>query len=349
MWLEILIVSFIGMVFGIFTGLFPGIHVNLVAITILTSSSFFLRYFSPTILAAFLVSMAITHTFLDVLPAIFLGVPEEETALSILPGHEMILKGKGYEAVKLTVIGSLFGLFIILLITPLYLLFLPKYYILLHHSMAYILIVVSGFLILKDKKRLFAFFIFLLAGILGIFTLDFHLIKQPLFPLLTGLFGTSLLSISFLKKVKIPKQNFKTERKIKGFWSALLASIISGSLVSFLPGLGASQGAIIGISFTKLSRKAFLVLLGAISTITMGLGFVALYAIARPRHGVAVTVGKLLEYFSFQHLLLLLSVMLFVGGLAVFITLALAKVFVKNIYKFNYSKLSIFILCLLVI
>lgn len=349
MFLEILVAAIIGILAGILTGLFPGIHVNLVAITILASSAFLLQYFPVIIIASFLVAMAIVHTFLDTIPAIFLGVPEEETALSILPGHEMLLKGRGYEAIRLTVIGSLFGIFIILLISPLYLLFLPKYYPAFQNSMAYILIAVSAFLILRDDKRMFAFILFMLSGILGIFTLSLTAIKQPLFPLLSGLFGSSLLTISFLKRVKIPKQNFKVEKKVKGTFHALFASIISGSLVSFLPGLGASQGAVIGSSFTKLNRKAFLILLGAISTVTMGLGFTALYAIARPRHGVAVAVGKLLEFFTLDHLLLLLAVMLFVGGLSVFLTLAFAKLFARKIYKFNYSKLSIFILLFIVV
>ena len=300
MFLEILVAAIIGILAGILTGLFPGIHVNLVAVAILASAPFLLQYFPAIIIASFLVAMAIVHTFLDTIPAIFLGVPEEETALSILPGHEMLLKGKGYEAIRLTVIGSLFGIFIILFISPLYLLFLPKYYPAFQNGMAYILIAVSAFLILRDDKKLFSFILFMLSGILGIFALSLTAINQPLFPLLSGLFGSSLLTISFLKRVKIPKQNFKVEKRVKGTFHALFASIISGSLVSFLPGLGASQGAVIGSSFTKLNRKAFLILLGAISTITMGLGFTALYAISRPRHGVAVAIGKLPRVFHLK-------------------------------------------------
>ncbi|MBU2496726.1 MAG: tripartite tricarboxylate transporter permease [Nanoarchaeota archaeon] len=341
MWLEIIIFSIIGIIAGTFTGLFPGIHINLVAASLLAFSVILLQYFSPLIIAVFVVSMAITHTFLDVLPAIFLGVPEEETALSVLPGHEMLLKGRGYEAVRLTVIGSIFGIFIIIFILPFYLYFLPKYYEFLSKIMAYILIAVSAFLILRDEKKFFAFFLFMLSGILGIFTLNFYAIKQPLFPLLGGLFGTSLLAISFMKKVKIPKQNFRIQRKVQGIPSVLFSSIISGALVSFLPGLGASQGAVIGSSITKLNRKSFLVLIGAISTITMGLGFVALYTISKPRHGAAVVVGKFLENFSLMHLLLFISIMLFVSGFAVFLTLALAKFFAKKIYKLNYSRISL--------
>jgi TctA family transporter len=37
---------------------------------------------------------------------VFLGAPEGDTALSLLPGHRMMLAGRGYEAIKCSVIGS---------------------------------------------------------------------------------------------------------------------------------------------------------------------------------------------------------------------------------------------------
>ncbi|MCK5636088.1 MAG: tripartite tricarboxylate transporter permease, partial [Thermoplasmatales archaeon] len=35
-----------------------------------------------------------------------LGAPEADTALSVLPAHQLLLEGKGYEAVALSAIGS---------------------------------------------------------------------------------------------------------------------------------------------------------------------------------------------------------------------------------------------------
>lgn len=347
MFLEIFYSVLLGILAGIFTGLFPGIHVNLVAVTVVSISPALLNYVSVNSLTSFLVAMATTHTFVDMIPSIFLGAPEEETALSVLPGHELLMKGRGYEAAKLTVIGSFNALFLILIVVPIYLVFLPKYYPLFQQYMVAILILTSIFLILKEEKKAHALILFLISGVLGIFTLNSTIIKQPLFPLLSGLFGVSLLSVSFFKKVKIPKQTFKTEKKIKGNLQSLFSSIIAGSLVSFLPGLGAAQGAVIASSFSKLNRRAFLILLGAISTITMGLGFVALYSVSKPRHGVAVAISNLLEVFTLNHLLLFLSVMLFSGSIAVFITLLLAKFFAKKIYYVNYTKLSMIIITLI--
>jgi len=82
---------------------------NLVSVLVVTVSAYLLNLFSLPALGVFIIAMAITHTFLDVLPAIFLGAPDSDTALGVLPGHKLLLEGKGLIAVKLTVAGGLFA------------------------------------------------------------------------------------------------------------------------------------------------------------------------------------------------------------------------------------------------
>ena len=117
---QIIITIILGCAFGIITGLIPGVHINLVALLILSFSAFLLEIVSPLIISIFIISMAITHTFLDSIPSIFLGAPEAETALSVLPGHKMLLEGRGYEAVMLTLIGSIFSLLLAVALSPLF-------------------------------------------------------------------------------------------------------------------------------------------------------------------------------------------------------------------------------------
>src|SRR3990167_3829298 len=119
MFLEFLFVILAGVFAGIITGLVPGIHINLVAVMMLSSSAFLLNYFSPLSLALFIVAMSVTHTFLDAIPSIFLGAPDSGLELSVLPGHKLLLDGRGYEAVFLTVVGSFFAVIVCLIMTPL--------------------------------------------------------------------------------------------------------------------------------------------------------------------------------------------------------------------------------------
>lgn len=348
---EILLALLAGLMAGVFTGLIPGIHINLVAMLLLASSAFFLQFTTPIILAAFIVSMALTHTFLDFVPSIFLGAPDEDTALSVLPGHRMLLKGQGYAAVKLTVIGCFFGLLIAIALTPFFIVVSPLFYPFLVKAMAFILIGISAFLILNENKKFWAFFVFLLSGILGFATLNFPMLKQSLFPLFSGLFGVSILSASFLQNVKIPEQKIQNAVIGKGEMKKTLGiSIIASSLVSFLPGVGSAQAAVIASSFRKkMNEKSFLVLLGAVNSITMLLSFVALYSIQKPRSGVAVFVGKFLPAFSQQQLWLLLAVGLVAGCCSVFLALFFAKRFAKVMEKINYKWLCFGILLFMVL
>lgn len=345
MLLEIFLALAAGLMAGTISGLVPGIHINLVSMLLFAASAFFLHFTTPIVLAVFIVSMAVTHTFLDFIPSIFLGAPDEETALSILPGHVMLLKGQGYAAVKLTTIGCFFGLLISLAIAPFFIVTAPMFYPYLAKFMAFILIGISVLLILQEKRKFWALFIFLLSGILGFAVLNFPVLKQPLFPLFSGLFGASLLGSSFMQNVKIPKQKIQSaivdRTEIK---KTMSLSIIASSLVSFLPGVGSAQAAMIASSFRKMREKSFLLMLGAVNSIVMLLSFVALYSIGKPRSGVAVFTGKFLPALSQQQLWLLLAAGLVAGCISVFLSLFFAKKFSAIMTKINYRWLCLGIL-----
>jgi len=117
--LAIIVFTLLGCLAGIITGLVPGIHVNNVAYMVLASQSIIISmavwafgwalpssYELMIIVCSLVIGNVITHTFLDFIPSVFLGAPEGDTALSLLPGHRMMLAGRGYEAVKCSVIGS---------------------------------------------------------------------------------------------------------------------------------------------------------------------------------------------------------------------------------------------------
>lgn len=353
--LELLIALLCGVTAGTLTGITPGIHINLVAALALSFSGLILLHFTPLALVLFLVSLSITHTFIDYVPGIFLGAPDEDNFLSILPGHEMLTQGKAYHAVVYTLYGSACALLIILIFSPLFFFFLPKIYPYAERIMPIILILASFFLIYSEKtSRAWAALIFLLSGVLGLATLNLPL-KETLLPLFTGLFGISSLITSMNKKQKIPNQTISKLRNIKlkfnSFAKAISASIIASPLCSFLPGMGSGQAAVIGSEVVgDLNRKEFLVLLGSISTIVTGLSFITLYSIDKARTGIAAAVQETLQL-TISDLVIITGTIIISGIISFFLSLYVAKIFSKFISKVNYSKLSkiiIFFLVLLV-
>jgi putative membrane protein len=353
MFFEFLIAVAVGIFAGVITGLIPGIHINLVSLLVVSLSSYLLNLVSFPTLGVFIISMAITHTFLDVLPAIFLGAPDADTALGVLPGHQLLLKGMGYEAIKLTVIGSLLSLIIAISLIPLLILTVPKIYSSLQPYIGWILLVVVLYMIMAEKdadKKFWAFVVFSMAGILGMIVLTMPNLKQPLFPMLSGLFGVSMLIVSLSKKVTIPRQRITETIKISKLENlrALIAGTFSGSFVSFFPGLGPAQAAVLGSNVMgSLGNLSFLVLIGSINTVNMAVSLVSLYTIDKARNGAVLAIRELLAAMDLNTLILLLSAALLAGGIATFLCLFLARAFIKVVERTNYSLLCIFVIFLI--
>ncbi len=349
---ELLLAILLGCLAGIITGLLPGLHVNTVAVIVIGAMPLLARYFAPFDLVAFLVSMAIVSSFLDFIPTIFFGAPEDATALSVLPGHKMLLEGNGYEALKLMVSGGigtfLFGLAFML---PLYYL-LKLFYDKVSLIMAPLLILLSVLFIVREKKArsiVWSLIIFGLAGALGLLVLNSLDLKQPLFPMLSGLFGVSTLVLSLRQKNRVCHQHimpgFKlfTKNKILDY----LKAAFSAGITSTLPGIGASQAAVISQGFTKFKdEKDFLVIVGGINTVSVLFTISVSLFIGKARSGVAAAVKEIIELSTQQYLaLVLISSLVLI--FAVLITLKLGKFFARFISHFSYSFSSLIIIAII--
>src|SRR2546426_12501504 len=118
--LAVALFALVGYAAGLVTGLAPALHVNHVALLLLASRSAFeglvLAVFPSAgleeliaILSSFVMGAVVGHSFLDFVPSVYLGAPEEKTALSVLPGHRLLLAGEGHVAVRLAARGGVAG------------------------------------------------------------------------------------------------------------------------------------------------------------------------------------------------------------------------------------------------
>jgi len=344
-------ISFIlGTLSGTITGLIPGLHINLISSIILLST---LNSTIPSWpLVAFIISMSITHTFLNFIPSVLLGAPEEDSFLAILPGHELMQKGKGYEAIVLTLYGSLISLPIVLLLSPFMIYILPISIPFITKIVPFILVFISLYLVLTEKEIFLSASVFILSGTLGF--LSFNLpVKEPLLPLLSGLFGTSSLLISLKNKIPLPKQKIVPLRKIKiskgELIASTLSSLISSPFGSFLPGIGAGHAAVLGSEIIPQTKKSFLFLVGSINTAIMALSFVVAYSIGKSRTGSAAAVKTILSEISFADIQIIILLAIFSGILSFFLGIFISKQAVKYFNKINYNYLTISIISLIFI
>ncbi len=120
-----------GSLLGLWAGLVPGLHSNTLAHGLLAYPAIALVPITGAAGAAtgsqeamaaaagLLFGMALGHAFSDDIPAVFLGAPDADTALSVLPGHRLLAAGQGYEAIRATARGSLLGVLFCLPFVPL--------------------------------------------------------------------------------------------------------------------------------------------------------------------------------------------------------------------------------------
>jgi len=317
MFIEIMITIICGICFGIITGLIPGVHINLISVLILSYSGFLLGFFNPVSVGVFIISMAITHSFLDSIPSIYLGAPDAAMALNVLPGHRLLFRGEGHNAIIYTLIGSLSCLILAVLLVPVFIIAMRFLQPLISNYIGYGLIGIMIYMISREKKWYNAFLIFIFSGTLGLIVLNIPNMNQPLFPLLSGLFGVSLLLVSLLENSRIPKQK-ETKLKINRgvFVKTTFASTIVGFISAFLPGFGSSQAAIIAQQFVgEIGDEGFLALVGGINTAGMLISIVTAYTLSKARNGAILVVNKLVEI-DLSVLLVFLSCCTVVGGIA---------------------------------
>lgn len=343
MFFELIIAMFLGIMSGIVTGLIPGIHVNLISVLVLSMSTFLSYYIAPVVLSVYIISLAICHSFLDSLPSIYLGAPDEAQALSVLPGHKLLNRGEGHNAIVCTVIGSFGTLLLCLICFPIFIFGMELIYPYIKTIVGYLLVIVSGILIWRDKgKRLKSLFLYLIAGVLGILVLNMPNMSQPLFPLLSGLFGFSILLVSLMQKAIIPKQDFSIPLKLsnKDTVKSVTAASSVGFIAAFLPGFGNSQAAILASSFIKdATEETFLTLVGGINTANMLISIGTAYALSKSRNGAILAVRELLQSVDFSRMVLFLIIALIVGGIASLLTVNISKVFSRLVVKMNYAKI----------
>jgi len=207
----------------------------------------------------------------------------------------------------------------------------------------FVMLGIAIYMLAREEKIIKALIVFLMAGFLGYVALNIPL-KEPLFPLLTGLFGVSGLVISLTNKDPLPKQKMHAEEKTriagKEWIRTVRDTIIIGTPLAMVPALGSGYASLIASEVTNPSRKRFLMITSAMSIFTMGASFLVVYGLEKSRTGAAAAIKSLLGNITLWQIAALLVIMMLVTLLAC----AFAKIISRNsariIDKCNYRYIT---------
>ena len=294
---------FLGIFFGFFLGLIPGMHINnflpFLIFLPFTSTQFFF----------FVISASVSFAFSSFFPSILLGVPNQDTALNVLPGHRLVLEGRAYTALVLSLLGGLFALFFSVFFLFLFLFFLPVLYPFIRLLIPFLLVIICIIILISDRKPVFI--VFFLSSVLGFLTFSYDL----LLPLLSGFFGLSTLLISVMRNPSIPMQVPRFNSTLS-FFKIIRCSFIScflSSIFGLIPAVSSTISACTGKIFGKLNSEEFITLLGGTNVIYMIYSFFTFFLVRITRSGSAVFLAKIMES---QNILFSFGIILFSGVIA---------------------------------
>ena len=347
--IELIIACFIGISIGTITGMIPGIHVNTAGAILFASSTFLLTFISPEFLCVVMVAMSIAHALIEFVPSMLLGVPQEGTATSILPGHRMVLQGRSKEVIRIVSIGGFGAIIVTILMLPIFAMALPILHDISKPFTWAILLFASIYLTYKltNTRRdfIWSFLLFVLSGILGWIIFQTPISSGvSLMCTFSGLFGISTILFSLNDSSTIPHQNkfYELDLDFNKFKS-IFAGGITGAILGFLPGFGPAQGTVIA---QAASGANFLLATSGLNVSDCLFSLIAIYIIGNPRSGIAVYMSYLISEMNLNHLAIFIFASLIAVSVSLALSLKLGDSFSRLMSGVDYKKLSIGVILL---
>lgn len=359
----------LGSAIGCVSGLVPGIHVNTLAVLLLAAypslalalSGGVCPSLTPILVAAAVVSAAVVHSFMAFIPSVFLGSPGEEDVLSILPGHRMLMQGRGAEAVTCSAQGSLVGaMAAIVLALPVHMVMASGGWEVLQRHVPFILPAVLVLLLLSERgsdstrKRLWASFLCLGSAVLGFITMYGSLPMTSndhnlMLPLLTGLFGMPALLIS-LGGGQVPVQTGASRTSVDS--GPALRGLLAGMAVGWLPGITATAGTVVAsLGSPERTPERFIAMVSSVGTAATVFALVTLSVADRGRTGTMLVVLDItdgaLTTTEFAMLLMAVALSALIGYMA---TIRAGELFSRILQERDLSQVNVAIavfLCIL--
>ncbi|MBU0586384.1 tripartite tricarboxylate transporter permease [Candidatus Micrarchaeota archaeon] len=284
--IELLLCCAIGLIIGFFSGIFPGLHPNFI------SSIVIVQNLEPEKKAIIIVFIYAGYVVFSSIPAVFFGIPDSKSILSVLPGQRMAKEGKGIVALKVIVGSVLVASIGAVLLIPFAFWFYPVMYGLVKRHMFEILIIAAALLIFRAKRILISLSIFLASGLLGQYSFNAGL-ADAFLPLFSGFFAVG--AILAYEKTGLPKQ--KTDGKIDlGTIKYALLGIVLGGMANLLPGISsAGQIAVFASILIAFESANYLAVVSGINIGQFILAFASITSIDKARHGIVAELANIVN------------------------------------------------------
>ena len=345
----VIVFTLLGAGLGVISGLIPGLHANNFAMLLAGIAPVVPA--PPLFVGVAMLAAGVVHSFVDAVPALAIGVPDADMAVMALPGHRLVIEGRGREALRLSALGSVLAVLLsVPLAIPVTLGVVAIYDELMANVVTILAAVVVGLIVSEPTKR--AMFggtcSFALATALGLTMLDANP-EAPLdaggmlSPIFAGLFGAPVL-LDAASGSGVPRQgspSLRTSRHLLLLTAA--AGAISGAIVGFLPGISAAIAAVavLAIMPGASGDRGYIIATSGVDTSNTIFALFALYAIGQPRSGIVVAYEELGAPIEVGILVFSTIIAGVLGYLAV---VTIGDKYLSIIGSMDYAKLSVALL-----
>ena len=351
-------------------GCLPALHIYNVAGFVVLGWSALAAWtgLAPLQIALFMMGLIVGYSFINTIPSIFWGTPDESCAFLVLPSSKYILQGRGFEAAVLTGVGSLGGAIMLIVATPLILNVLPGLNKLLMPHMGWILMTIIAYMLLSEfpktfdrggrKQRFFDAYRSVGAGILTFFLSAFlgfiitakNLVPlevsiQGIMPAFVGLFAVPWVLGNIISRTEVPKQHIQESIDIDS--RLLLRGTFAGSLGGFFaaifPIVTAGIGALLsGHATAQNDDRLFVMSYGANKVIYYVGAFLFFFApgLQLTRGGMAILVSPYYKAVDPSDYLCAMGAIALSAGVSFFMLIWASRASIWIIERVDYRVLS---------
>lgn len=289
-----------GIGIGTISGLTPGLHVNALAMLLAIAAPSIPG--PPHLVGGALLAAGVTHSFLDVVPSLTLGVPDAAMAATVLPGHRLVLEGRGHEAIRLSVLGSTGAVSLALVLGVPVTIAMTRLYPVIRAHLPILLAAVMFVLLARERTwtaRLGGFASLVASGGFGIVVLDSNPVgvlpvNDVLLPAFAGLFGVPIL-LAAARGAGVPEQdNARIATTPLAVGHSAIAGASAGGVVGYIPGVSSAIAAVLALATLpgQSSDRGFIVAVSGVNTSNAIFALFALVALGSPRTGVLVAYER---------------------------------------------------------
>jgi len=364
-----LAVSVAGAAVASLLSIVPALHIYNVAGFIVLAMGALDEFVPPELLAMFFLGLITGYAMLNTIPSIFFSAPDDSTVFVVLPGQKYLLQQRGYEAVVLTGVGSLGGIAVLALLTPVASTLFPALRAILQPHLHWILWTVIAYMLISEwpkgsdrapaglrrwwdgwKSLTAGLITFLLSGTLGFVLLYRSLVPvtvayQNLLPAFIGLFAVPWVLQNILSKIDLPEQHIARSVDATPWlvFRGTFAGALGGLFAAFFPVVtGGIGGFLAGHATAQRDDRLFIISQGASKVVYYVGGFLFFFVpgLHLTRGGMAWMLSSVWSSYTPQVYYLAVAAVVLSGVLSFFLLLLMARLVIKLIAKVHYRWVS---------